>query len=138
MLHKLYAAAFELDAAERLFGSRDGIARIRAGDDPAALWRTLWEAGEPHGLAAGGYRAIDTLRLEKGYRVWAADITPDETPHEAGLGFCVAKDKVFAGRDALEGREPSKRLRCLVLEDPRSVALGNERSMGKILNVRRR
>jgi glycine cleavage system aminomethyltransferase T/glycine/D-amino acid oxidase-like deaminating enzyme len=92
----------------------------------AALWRALWEAGEPHGLAAGGYRAIDTLRLEKGYRVWAADITPDETPHEAGLGFCVAKDKAFAGRDALEGREPTKRLRCLVLEDPRSVALGNE------------
>ncbi len=92
----------------------------------AALWRALWEAGEPHGLAAGGYRAIDTLRLEKGYRVWAADITPDETPHEAGLGFCVAKDKQFAGRDALEGREPAKRLRCLVLEDPRSVALGNE------------
>ena len=91
-----------------------------------ALWRTLWEAGEPHGLAAGGYRAIDTLRLEKGYRVWAADITPDETPHEAGLGFCVAKDKEFAGRDALEGREPTRRLRCLVLEDPRSVALGNE------------
>jgi glycine cleavage system aminomethyltransferase T/glycine/D-amino acid oxidase-like deaminating enzyme len=92
----------------------------------AALWRALWEAGEPHGLAAGGYRAIDTLRLEKGYRVWAADITPDETPDEAGLGFCVAKDKEFAGRDALEGREPTKRLRCLVLEDPRSVALGNE------------
>jgi 4-methylaminobutanoate oxidase (formaldehyde-forming) len=92
----------------------------------AALWRALWEAGEPHGLTAGGYRAIDTLRLEKGYRVWAADVTPDETPHEAGLGFCVAKDKEFAGRDALEGREPAKRLRCLVLEDPRSVALGNE------------
>jgi glycine cleavage system aminomethyltransferase T/glycine/D-amino acid oxidase-like deaminating enzyme len=92
----------------------------------AALWRTLWEAGEAYGLAAGGYRAIDTLRLEKGYRVWAADITPDETPHEAGLGFCVVNDKEFAGRDALEGREPARRLRCLVLEDPRSVALGNE------------
>jgi glycine cleavage system aminomethyltransferase T/glycine/D-amino acid oxidase-like deaminating enzyme len=92
----------------------------------AGLWRALWEAGEPHGLTAGGYRAIDTLRLEKGYRVWAADITPDETPHEAGLGFCVKDDKPFAGRDALTGREPSKRLRCLVLDDPRSVALGNE------------
>ena len=57
----------------------------------AGLWRALWEAGEPHGLVAGGYRAIDTLRLEKGYRVWAADITPDETPHEAGLGFCVKR-----------------------------------------------
>ena len=67
----------------------------------AGLWRALWEAGEPHGLVAGGYRAIDTLRLEKGYRVWAADITPDETPHEAGLGFCVKDDKDFLGRDAL-------------------------------------
>ncbi|HMI69850.1 MAG TPA: aminomethyltransferase family protein, partial [Solirubrobacteraceae bacterium] len=90
------------------------------------LWRTMWEAGEPHGLAAGGYRAIDTLRLEKGYRVWAADITPDETPHEAGLGFCVRDDKDFIGGEALAARSPERRLRCLVLEDPRSVALGNE------------
>ena len=58
----------------------------------AGLWRTLWQAGREHGLLAGGYRAIDSLRLEKGYRVWAADITPDETPYEAGLGFCVKKD----------------------------------------------
>ncbi len=91
----------------------------------AALWRTLWEAGRPHGLTACGYRAIDSLRLEKGYRVWGADITPDETPYEAGLGFCVRADKDFIGRDALE-REPAQRLRCLLLEDPRAVALGNE------------
>jgi glycine cleavage system aminomethyltransferase T/glycine/D-amino acid oxidase-like deaminating enzyme len=92
----------------------------------AGLWRALWEAGEPRGLMAGGYRAIDTLRLEKGYRVWAADITPDETPYEAGLGFCVKDDRDFAGREALAAHEPAKRLRCLVLDDPRSVALGNE------------
>jgi glycine cleavage system aminomethyltransferase T/glycine/D-amino acid oxidase-like deaminating enzyme len=92
----------------------------------AGLWRTLWEAGEPHGLLAGGYRAIDTLRLEKGYRVWAADITPDDTPHDAGLGFCVRDDKDFIGREALTHHEPARRLRCMVLEDPRSVALGNE------------
>ena len=90
----------------------------------ARLWRTLWEAGRPHDLVAGGYRAIDALRLEKGYRVWGADITPDETPVEAGLGFCVRDDGGFIGADAL--KEPQRRLRCLVLEDPRSVALGNE------------
>jgi glycine cleavage system aminomethyltransferase T/glycine/D-amino acid oxidase-like deaminating enzyme len=104
------------------------------------LWRTLWQAGREHGLVAGGYRAIDSLRLEKGYRVWAADITPDETPDEAGLGFCVRNDGGFIGADALgvgalgvsASEEPSttggirRRLRCLVLEDPRSVALGNE------------
>ena len=96
-----------------------------------ALWRTLWEAGRPHGMVAGGYRAIDALRIEKGYRVWSSDITPDETPYEAGLGFAVALDKGvdFIGRDALVAAKaagPRKRLRCLVLDDPRSVCLGNE------------
>ena len=96
-----------------------------------ALWDLLWEAGREHGLVAGGYRAIDALRLEKGYRVWSSDITPDETPYEAGLGFAVALDKPggFVGRDALVAARaagPRKRLRCLVLDDPRSVCLGNE------------
>ena len=92
----------------------------------AGLWRALWEAGGPHGLVAGGYRAIDSLRLEKGYRVWGADITPDDTPHEAGLGFCVRDDKEFLGAGGARDRPVERRLRCLVLEDPRSVALGNE------------
>jgi 4-methylaminobutanoate oxidase (formaldehyde-forming) len=95
-----------------------------------ALWQTLWEAGRPHGLVAAGYRAIDALRIEKGYRVWSSDITPDETPYEAGLGFAVDLDKGdFIGRDALVATKaagPGKRLRCLVLDDPRSVCLGNE------------
>jgi 4-methylaminobutanoate oxidase (formaldehyde-forming) len=95
-----------------------------------ALWDTLWAAGEPHGLVAGGYRAIDALRLEKGYRVWSSDITPEETPYEAGLGFAVKLDKgEFLGRDALVAARaagPRKRLRCLVLDDPSSVCLGNE------------
>ena len=95
------------------------------------LWRALWAAGEPHDMVAGGYRAIDSLRLEKGYRVWGADITPDETPYEGGVGFCVKLDKPggFIGRDALieaKERGPRTRLCCLTLEDPRSVALGNE------------
>ncbi len=96
-----------------------------------ALWAELWEAGAPHGMVAAGYRAIDALRLEKGYRVWSSDITPDETPYDAGLGFAVALDKEpeFLGRDALVAARaagPRKRLRCLVLDDPRSVCLGNE------------
>src|SRR5205085_1234574 len=92
------------------------------------LWDELWAAGREHGLVAGGYRAIDSLRLEKGYRVWGADVTPDETPYEAGLGFAVKLDKgEFSGRDALlDVGEPERRLCCLVLADPRSVALGSE------------
>jgi 4-methylaminobutanoate oxidase (formaldehyde-forming) len=95
------------------------------------LWRALWEAGQPHGLVAAGYRAIDSMRLEKGYRVWGTDITPDETPYEGGVGFCVKLDKEdgFLGREALleaKERGPRTRLRCLTLEDPHSIALGNE------------
>jgi len=97
----------------------------------ARLWDVLIEAGTPHGLVPAGYRAIDSLRLEKGYRSWGADITPDDSPVEAGLSFAVAFDKEddFIGREAVlrarnEGVE--RRLRCLVLADPRSSTLGNE------------
>jgi 4-methylaminobutanoate oxidase (formaldehyde-forming) len=96
-----------------------------------ALWDELWEAGRAHGLVAAGYRAIDALRIEKGYRVWSSDITPDETPYEAGLGSAVALDKSVPcqARDALVAARaagPRKRLRALTLDDPRSVCLGNE------------
>jgi 4-methylaminobutanoate oxidase (formaldehyde-forming) len=95
------------------------------------LWSNLCEAGREHGLVAGGYRAIDALRLEKGYRVWSSDVTPDETPFEAGLGFAVALDKAepALAREALVAARaagPRKRLRCLVLDDPLDVCLGNE------------
>jgi glycine cleavage system aminomethyltransferase T/glycine/D-amino acid oxidase-like deaminating enzyme len=101
------------------------------------LWDTIWEAGRGCGLVAGGYKAIDSLRLEKGYRVWGSDITPEDTPFEAGLGFAVKLDKgEFIGRDALlTASKPERRLTCLVLDDPRSVALGSEsvRVDGEIL-----
>jgi glycine cleavage system aminomethyltransferase T/glycine/D-amino acid oxidase-like deaminating enzyme len=97
----------------------------------AALWSALWHAGKGHGLVAGGYRAIESLRLEKGYRVWSTDVTPETNPYEAGLGFCVKLDKPggFEGADALRAakdRGVTRRLRCLTLDDPRSVALGSE------------
>ncbi|MHB8643158.1 MAG: GcvT family protein [Gaiellaceae bacterium] len=93
-----------------------------------ALWDAVWAAGREHGLVAGGYKAIDSLRLEKGYRVWGADITPDDTPWEAGLGFAVKLDKgEFLGRAALvASQQPERLLRCLVLDDARAVALGSE------------
>jgi len=97
----------------------------------ARLWDVLIEAGAPHGLVPGGYRAIDSLRLEKGYRSWGADITPDDSPLEAGLGFAVAfdKDADFLGRDAvrrLRDEGVTRHLRCLTLADARSSTLGNE------------
>ena len=95
------------------------------------LWRTLWEAGRAHGMVAGGYRAIDALRLEKGYRVWSSDITPgrDAVRGRSRVRGRARQAGGFIGREALEAARatgPRKRLRCLVLDDARSVCLGNE------------
>jgi len=66
------------------------------------LYERLWAAGTPHGIANVGYRAINSLRLEKHYLIWGSDITPDYNPYEAGLGFCVALGKGdFLARAAL-------------------------------------
>ncbi|HVN10621.1 MAG TPA: FAD-dependent oxidoreductase [Kineosporiaceae bacterium] len=95
-----------------------------------ALWETLLDAGG-EALTVAGYRAIESLRLEKAYRVWSTDITPETNPYEAGLGFCVKLDKPggFVGADALrrvKAEGVRRRLACLVLDDPGEVVLGGE------------
>ena len=103
------------------------------------LWDTLWEAGQPEGMVAAGYKAIDTLRLEKGYRYWSSEITPDYTPLEAGLGFAVKFEKGdFLGREALLKQKadgPKQKLCCLTLDDGRVEAIGKEpiRAADKII-----
>jgi 4-methylaminobutanoate oxidase (formaldehyde-forming) len=96
----------------------------------ANLWDTLWHAGEAQGMIAGGYRAIDSLRLEKGYRYWSGEIGPDYTPYEAGLGFAVKLNKgAFIGREALIKQKAEglkRKLCCLTLAKPSMVAIGNE------------
>src|SRR5262249_41142921 len=67
-----------------------------------AVWDALLAAGRPFGIEPVGYKAVDSLRLEKGYRYWSSDLTPAENPYEAGLGFCVRPQKGdFVGRMAL-------------------------------------
>ncbi|MCB2100203.1 MAG: FAD-dependent oxidoreductase [Rhodobacterales bacterium] len=100
-------------------------------DGLGAVYDALAAAGEAFGLVDAGYRAIESLRLEKGYRAWAADIGPDHTPIEAGLAWAVKfkSGRPFMGRDALEGqraRGVAKRLGCFVVEDPAVVLLGRE------------
>ena len=66
------------------------------------VWDLLMAAGKEHGIEVGGYKSLDSLRLEKGYRYFTADVTPLENPYAAGLGFCVKLDKGdFIGRNAL-------------------------------------
>lgn len=92
------------------------------------LWDTLWEAGQRLGVVAAGRSAFNSLRLEKGYRAWGADMTAEHTPDEAGVGFAVRPAKgEFTGRDALAARgEPARRLVCLTLDDPAAVVMGSE------------
>lgn len=94
------------------------------------LWDTLWEAGQPFGLIAAGGGAFDSLRLEKGYRLWGTDIHTEYNPFEAGLGWAVKFDKGdFLGHDALlraKERGLSRKLCCVTLDDPAAAALGKE------------
>jgi 4-methylaminobutanoate oxidase (formaldehyde-forming) len=95
-----------------------------------AVYDRLVEAGAAHGLVNAGYRAIDGLRLEKGYRVWAGEIGPDYTPLEAGLGWAVKLGKPipFLGRGALEAQRTRPLLKRLAgfTVDPAIVLLGRE------------
>ncbi len=95
------------------------------------VYEAVMAAGADVGIANAGYRAIESLRLEKGYRAWGADIGPDHTPFEAGLGWAVklSKSLPFQGREALEarhGRPPAKVLCAFAVDDPDIVLLGRE------------
>ncbi|MGH1487793.1 MAG: GcvT family protein [Acidimicrobiales bacterium] len=100
-------------------------------DDAVALHDTLVEAGRPHGLRHAGYHAMNTLRLEAGYRHWGHDITDEDTPLEAGLGFAVAWDSEggFRGRKALLAQRDQPRTKRLIqfrLEDPDRLVYHDE------------
>jgi 4-methylaminobutanoate oxidase (formaldehyde-forming) len=90
----------------------------------------LMEAGRPHGIANAGYRAIESLRLEKGYRAWGADIGPDHSPPMAGLGWAtkLRTDLPFQGREALvaQAAGPLPRLLAGFTAAPETVLLGRE------------
>lgn len=87
-------------------------------DTGLKLWDLLWEAGAPHGIAAAGRAALQSLRLEKGYRAWGTDMTTEHDPVSAGLGF--------AARGHVPAVDSGRRLTCLTLDDPGHVVLGRE------------
>ena len=95
------------------------------------VYEAITHAGREHGLVDAGYRAIETLRLEKGYRAWGADIGPDHTPIEAGLGWAVKlKSGIdFRGRAAIQRQRDQgvkKLLTTFTVDDPSVVLLGRE------------
>ena len=98
------------------------------------LWDILWEAGQPLGVIAAGGGAFDSLRLEKGYRLWGNDIHTEYNPYEAGIGFAVRMRKGdFIGRDALRqvrAEGVSRKLCCMTLDDTNAVVMGKEPILG--------
>ena len=102
-----------------------------ANADAVAVYDALIEEGECHGLIHAGYHAMNSLRLEAGMRHWGHDITDEDTPLEAGLGFTISWDKPvdFNGRAALEaqrGGPRTKRLIQLRIEDPELLTYHDE------------
>ena len=100
------------------------------------IFDKLMEAGEKYNVGLCGLHALDSLRLEKGYRHWSSDITPDNTPYEAGLGFCVKLDSPnredFIGRDALIAQKEAgakgmkKKLVIFTIDDPEPLIYHDE------------
>jgi sarcosine dehydrogenase len=95
------------------------------------VFDTLMHAGKPWDIRPIGYRALESLRLEKGYRAWGSDITPNDTPFEAGLGWAVRRNSnsAFVGQEALNaiaGQPLTKRFAGFVIDDPEAVLVGRE------------
>lgn len=91
------------------------------------LWDLIHRAGEPHGIIAAGRIALQSLRIEKGYRATGPDLNAEHGPHASGLGFAVRASGGYVGADAVESAPGSgERLRSVVLEDPDAAVLGHE------------
>ena len=100
-------------------------------DQCVTLYDALWEHGAGFGLKDAGYYTIDALRIEAGRRAWGAELSPDETPWEAGLGYAVKMDKpaAFVGREALAAQRAAgvtKRLVLFTFDDPGVFPWGGE------------
>jgi glycine cleavage system aminomethyltransferase T/glycine/D-amino acid oxidase-like deaminating enzyme len=100
-------------------------------DQALIVFDALWEAGRAYDMAPAGMGALDSLRLEKGYRLWGGDVHTEYNAYESGLGWTVKLDKPddFVGKSAsaaLKGQALKKKLVALTLEEPDAVALGYE------------
>ena len=99
-------------------------------DSALPVWDRLWQAGREYDMIAAGMGAFDSLRIEKGYRLWGRDIYTEYNPYQAGLGWAVKLKKGrFIGRQAcLKAKKKplKKKLCCITLDDPNAVVFGYE------------
>ena len=93
------------------------------------LWDTLMQAGAEFGIIPAGRGAFNSMRLEKGYRSYGTDMTSEHNPHEAGLAFAVRKGGGYIGADAFQALDAAaitRKLVCVVLDNPEHVVMGKE------------
>lgn len=114
----------DVTAARISYAGELGWELNSAASDGLALWDAVWAAGQPLGLVAAGRGALGALRLEKGYRAWGAELSPEYGPIESGLGFAMRRDDSdFLGRQgaAAKAAAATRTLRCLVLGGEQTV-----------------
>ena len=148
-----FSATAEIDvgyarvrAARMSYVGGPGYEMVVPTDQCVTLYDALWSAGPQFGLQDAGYYTIDALRIEAGRRAWGAELSPDETPWEAGLRHAVKLDKrvPFIGRDALVRQQAAgvrKRLVQFTFDDPAAFPWGGEpilmdgRNVGEITSA---
>ena len=118
-------------AARMSYVGGAGYEMVVPTDQCVTLYDALWGAGGAYGLKDAGYYTIDALRIEAGRRAWGPELSPDETPWEAGLAYAVKMDKPahFIGRDALRKQRDAgvrKRLVMFTFDDPLAFPWGGE------------
>jgi len=127
---KVSIAGIPVTAMRLSYVGERGWELYASAENGLRLWDAIWKAGQPHGIIAAGRTAFNSLRLEKGFRSWGTDMTTEHDPFEAGLDFAVKMEKAdFVGKSALAGRSKDsavRRLRCLTIDDGRSMVLGKE------------
>ena len=128
---RLRCGAFDVQALRVTYVGELGWELHVAVEHAGELFDRLHAAGAAHGLVNAGYRAIETLRLEKGYRAWPGEVGPDHTPLEAGLAWAakLKTDVDFLGRSALIEQRASgltKKMACLTVDDPSVRLWGRE------------
>jgi glycine cleavage system aminomethyltransferase T len=124
---EVFIAGIPVLAIRMSYAGEDGFELHVATEYGAALWDAIWEAGAEHGLVAAGLTALDSLRIECGYRGLGTDLRADRTPIEAGLGFAISKIRDnFIGFDGLTNRAPAEKLSLLAFDDPNVIVMGKE------------
>ena len=101
-------------------------------DQVQGVFDAIQAVGRKYDLAHGGFYSINSLRMEKAYRAWPAEVSGGDTPYEAGLGFMAKLDKTtnFIGKEALLKQKATgvkRRLASFVLDDPAVMLWGGER-----------